>query len=68
MYDLLLDPLQLVNLADTPGRGEEVEDSSLPLALALLACKGANCSTPQPTEGAAGVVCYETTHVAQSHQ
>jgi hypothetical protein len=68
VYDLLLDPLQLVNLADTPGRGEEVEDSSLPLALALLACKGGNCSTPQPTEGAAGVVCYETTHVAQSHQ
>ena len=65
VYDLAGDPLQLVNLAGVAGRGSEVERSALPLALALLACSGAECSAPalQPAGGsAADVKCYNTTH------
>lgn len=63
VYDLEGDPFQLQNLAGTPGRGSDVERVTLPLALALLACKGeAECSQPMPNASAPGVPCYKTTH------
>jgi N-acetylglucosamine-6-sulfatase len=66
VYDLGADPFQLQNLAGSPGRGSDVERVTLPLALALLACKGAaECASQsaQPSNASApGVPCYKTTH------
>jgi arylsulfatase A-like enzyme len=66
VYDLAADPLQLQNLAGTPGRGAAVANETLQLALALLACSGQNCSVPSMEQEAAPLPCYKTTRVAEA--
>ena len=47
VFDLVIDPWQLSNLANTTPRGIAIARYALPLALELAVCAGASCSFPK---------------------
>lgn len=46
VFDIAADPWELANLAGQTPRGSALANQSLPIATALHACAGANCSAP----------------------